>query len=39
VTYEDYLLHRESAHILEFRAAVSDLFINPPVVFRGSKAW
>jgi quinol monooxygenase YgiN len=39
VTYEDYMLHRESAHILEFRAAVSDLFINPPVVFRGSKAW
>ena len=39
VTYEDYLLHRESAHILEFRAAVGDLFTQPPVVFRGSKAW
>ena len=39
VTYDDYLLHRESAHILEFRAAVGDLFTQPPVVYRGSKAW
>jgi quinol monooxygenase YgiN len=38
VTYDDYLLHRESAHILEFRAAVGDLFTQPPVVYRGSKA-
>jgi quinol monooxygenase YgiN len=39
VTYDDYLLHQESAHILEFRAAVGDLFTQPPVVYRGSKAW
>lgn len=39
VTYEAYLLHRESAHILEFRAAVGNLFTQPPVVLRGSKAW
>jgi len=39
VSYEDYLSHRDSAHILEFRAAVKDLFTQPPLVFRGSKAW
>jgi quinol monooxygenase YgiN len=39
VSYEDYLLHRDSAHILEFRAAVKDLFTQPPIVFRGTKAW
>lgn len=39
LTYDDYLAHRESAHILEFKAAVGNIFIQPPVVFRGSKAW
>jgi len=39
VTYEDYVAHRESAHILEFKAAVGNSFIQPPVVLRGSKAW
>lgn len=39
LTYDDYLAHRESAHILEFKAAVGNIFIQPPLVFRGSKAW
>ena len=39
LTYDDYLAHRESAHILEFKAAVGNIFIQPPVVFRGSKVW
>jgi quinol monooxygenase YgiN len=39
LTYEDYVAHRESAYILEFKAAVGNIFIQPPVVFRGSKAF
>ena len=39
LSYGDYLTHRESAHILEFKAAVGNSFIQPPVVLRGSKAW
>jgi quinol monooxygenase YgiN len=38
LTYEDYVVHRESDYILEFKAAVGNIFIQPPVVFRGSKA-
>ena len=38
-TYEDYLSHRESAHILEFRTEVAHLFKEPPTIYRGSEAF
>lgn len=38
-SYEDYLSHRESAHILEFRSEVAHLFKEPPTIYRGSDAF
>jgi quinol monooxygenase YgiN len=38
-TYEDYLLHRDSQHIANFRAAAADFFAQPTVILRGEPAW
>ena len=35
-TEEDYLLHREQQHILDFRQIAAPLFKEPPVVLRGN---
>jgi quinol monooxygenase YgiN len=37
--YEEYLIHRESEHIADFRLAAGDFFAQPTVVLRGEPAW
>ena len=39
ITYEDYVAHRDSQHIADFRLAAADFFAQPPVVYRGEPAW
>ena len=38
-TEEDYLLHREQQHILDFRQLEAPLLKEPKVVLRGAQAW
>ena len=38
LSLENYLLHRESQHVRNFRQIAAPLFKKPPVVLRGTKA-